>query len=131
MPHQTRRSFSPVDAPPHHRAGRPDVTGPPMSVGAMGRILTIRPDPPLATMLSTALDGGRHQIDVCGGSAEAIKRLREHAVDVVITDPATTVDEDLALVTELRNVRPSVRIIVLAPEASQTDVVDAIRANVF
>ena len=97
----------------------------------MGRILTIRPDPPLATMLSTALDGGRHQIDVCGGSAEAIKRLREHAVDVVITDPATTVDEDLALVTELRNVRPSVRIIVLAPEASQTDVVDAIRANVF
>ena len=97
----------------------------------MGRILTIRPDPPLATMLSSVLNGDRHQIDFCDGSAEAIKRLREYAVDVVITDPATTVDEDLALVSELRNVRPSVRIIVLAPEASQTDVVDAIRANVF
>jgi anti-sigma regulatory factor (Ser/Thr protein kinase) len=82
-------------------------------------------------MLSTALDGGRHSIDFCSGSAEAIKRVRESAVDVVITDPTTTIDEDLALVSELRDLRPSVRIIVLAPDASQTDVVDAIRANVF
>ena len=97
----------------------------------MGRILTIRPDPPLATILRSVLDADRHQIDFCNGSAEAIKRLRESAIDVVITDPATTVEEDLALVSELRNVRPSVRIIVLAPEASANDVVDAIRANVF
>jgi len=131
MPHPTRRSFGPVDAPPHHRSERAELNGPPVGIGAMGRVVTIRPDPPLASMLRSVLDDGRHQIDFCSGSADAIKRLRESAVDVLITDPTTTVDEDLALVAELRNVRPSVRIIVLAPEASETDVVDAIRANVF
>jgi CheY-like chemotaxis protein len=97
----------------------------------MGRILAIRPDAPLVTMLRAALDAGRHQLEFSAGSAEAIRRVRDRAIDVVVTDPATSVDEDLALVAELRQLRPGLRVIVLAPEATQANVVDAIRANVF
>jgi hypothetical protein len=60
-------------------------------------------------MLGSVLDPGRHQLEFCGGSAEAIKRVREHVIDVVVTDAATSVNEDLALVGELHEVRPGVR----------------------
>jgi anti-sigma regulatory factor (Ser/Thr protein kinase) len=53
------------------------------------------------------------------------------AVDVVVSDPVTTVDEDLALASELRNLRPATRIIVLAPHATHAELIDAIRAHVF
>jgi CheY-like chemotaxis protein/anti-sigma regulatory factor (Ser/Thr protein kinase) len=94
-------------------------------------VLAIRPDPALVTALGSILDLGRYQLEYCGGSAEAIKRVREHAVDVVITDAATPVDEDLALVSELRQVRPAVKIVVLTPAASPADLVEALRAHVF
>ena len=97
----------------------------------MGRVLAVRPDPPLVTALGTVLDLGRHQLEFCSGSAEAIRRVRERAIDVVVTDPVTPIEEDLALATEVQQMRPAVRTIVLAPEATQTEVVTAIRANVF
>ena len=97
----------------------------------MGRVLVVRPVPPLVAMLGNVLDLGRHELEVCGGSAEAIRRVRERAVDVVVTDAATSVDEDLALAAELQQVRPSLKVIVLAAEATQADVVEAIRAHVF
>ena len=97
----------------------------------MGRVLVVRPVPPLVAMLGTVLDLGRHELEVCSGSAEAIRRVRERAVDVVVTDAATSVDEDLALAAELQQVRPSLKVIVLAAEATQADVVEAIRAHVF
>ena len=97
----------------------------------MGRVLAVRPDPPLVTALGTVLNLGRHQLEVCGGSAEAIRRVRERAIDVVVTDPVTPIEEDLALATEVQQMRPAVRTIVLAPEATQTEVVTAIRSNVF
>ena len=97
----------------------------------MGRVLAVRPDPPLVTALGTVLDLGHHTLEFSGGSAEAIRRVRERAVDVVLTDPATPIEEDLALAAELRQVRPAIRTIVLAPDATETDVVTAIRASVF
>jgi anti-sigma regulatory factor (Ser/Thr protein kinase) len=97
----------------------------------MGRVLAVRPDPPLVAALGTVLDLGQHQLEFCGGSAEAIRRVRERAIDVVVSDPVTPIEEDLALATEVQQTRPAVRTIVLAPEATQTDVVTAIRANVF
>ena len=96
----------------------------------MGRVLAIRPEPTLVTTLAAALERGRHELEFCGGSAEAIRRVRQHAIDVVVTDEATSVDEDLALVAELRLIRP-VSVIVLAPDATQSAVVEAIRARVF
>jgi anti-sigma regulatory factor (Ser/Thr protein kinase) len=49
----------------------------------------------------------------------------------VLTDPATTASEGLALANELRFTRPGVRIIVRAPDAEPDDVINALRARVF
>ena len=97
----------------------------------MGKVLAVRPDPPLAATLGAVLDSGRHELVFCDGSADAIRRVRERVFDVLVTDAATSVDEDLALTAELQHVRPALRIIVLAPEATPVDVVEAIRAHAF
>ena len=97
----------------------------------MGRILIIGPDNVLADALrrETALHG--HDIETCEGPVEALHRLQSHAVDVVVTDRETSVREDLALCALLRERRPGVRIIALAPAVSPDAVIAALRAHVF
>jgi CheY-like chemotaxis protein len=50
---------------------------------------------------------------------------------VVITSPLTTVEEDLVLLDEIREVRPGARSIVLTGRASQASVIAALSARVF
>jgi len=95
------------------------------------RILAIRPDQALSVMLGSILDSDRCELETCMGDVEAVRRVRARAIDVVITDLATPIDEDLALVTELMSVRPALRSIVLAASAAHQDLVAAIRAHVF
>ena len=45
--------------------------------------------------------------------------------------PLTTVEEDLALLEEVRSIRPGVKAIVLAPQSTPDDVIAALRARVF
>jgi len=65
------------------------------------------------------------------GRVDALGRLRRRSYDVVVTSPCTTVDEDLALVEEMRRLRPAIRVIVLAPRLTAEDVVAALKAKVF
>ncbi|HEU0004493.1 MAG TPA: ATP-binding protein [Terriglobia bacterium] len=67
----------------------------------------------------------------CAGDVEAVQRLRETAIEVVLTDPTTPLREDLALVTELLQTRPGLKTIVLTPQADPNEIVAAIRARVF
>ena len=62
---------------------------------------------------------------------EAVRTLRERGFDAVVTSPETTVQEDLALIREIRAVRPGVRVIVLAHQATPADVLAAMTAHVF
>ena len=50
---------------------------------------------------------------------------------MVITSPSTTVEEDLVLLDEVRQVRPGARSIVLTGRASQESVIAALSARVF
>ena len=95
----------------------------------MAWLLAIRPDDALLDALTIGLAG--HDIVALRGNVEAIRRLRDLAVDVVVTDRTTSVTEDLALAPELRAVRPGVKIIVLAPETTDEDLIAALRAQVF
>jgi anti-sigma regulatory factor (Ser/Thr protein kinase) len=97
----------------------------------MGRVVAVRALPALVAKLHSVLDDGGHELVLCGGNIEAVRRVRERAVDVLITDEATSVDEDLALVAELYHVRPAVKILILTPVATHADVVDSMRAHVF
>jgi DNA-binding NarL/FixJ family response regulator len=65
------------------------------------------------------------------GSADALSRLRRTPYEVVITDPNTNIEEDLALLSEMRAIRPGVRVIVLAPSSTPEEIIAALRARVF
>ena len=95
----------------------------------MARLLAVRPGAPLRDSLGIHLAG--HQIEISEGDVDAIRRVRERAFDVIITDPLTDIAEDLAFASEVRASRPGVRLIVLAPELTHEDVVSSLRANVF
>jgi anti-sigma regulatory factor (Ser/Thr protein kinase) len=71
------------------------------------------------------------KVDEAAGSADALRHLRRRSYDAVITSPCTSVAEDLALLEEMRRVRPGVKTIVLSPRATPEDVIAALRARVF
>jgi anti-sigma regulatory factor (Ser/Thr protein kinase) len=50
---------------------------------------------------------------------------------VVITNPESAVDEDLALLEEMRAIRPGVKCIMLARQSTPAEVIAALRARVF
>jgi ActR/RegA family two-component response regulator/anti-sigma regulatory factor (Ser/Thr protein kinase) len=95
------------------------------------RVLAIRPESTFLRVLTGFLEGRDCDVEMCSGNIEAVQQLRTRAADVVVSDPSTTVEEDLALARELRCVRPAARMIVLAPQATHAELVDAIRAHVF
>ena len=95
------------------------------------RVLAIRPEPALTASLARDLDPREHELECSAGDIEAVHRVRARSIDVVITDPSTAIEEDLALASELRNVRPAIRTIVLAPYATHEALVNALRAHVF
>jgi ActR/RegA family two-component response regulator len=71
------------------------------------------------------------RFDHASGSMHALRLVRRGSYDVVVTSPKTPVTEDVALVEELRDARPAVKAIVLAPTASAEEVVASLRAHVF
>jgi anti-sigma regulatory factor (Ser/Thr protein kinase) len=75
------------------------------------------------------LDGAT--VELCAGESDALRRLRSAPADVVVTDPTTPVEADLAFAAEVRRTRPGVRVIVLAPAYSPQDLIAALRAQVF
>jgi anti-sigma regulatory factor (Ser/Thr protein kinase)/DNA-binding NarL/FixJ family response regulator len=97
----------------------------------MGRVLVIGADEALATALRESVALQDHTVDTCRGAVEALKEARSRPLDVVVTDSARPVTGAMALVDELNRLRPGVRTILLAPALTDTDVVTALRAQVF
>ena len=95
----------------------------------MQRILIIGQDPTVSVGISPQLRAC--SVETADGDAEALLRLRQRAFDLVLTDPKSSIREDLALVNEIENIRPGIRTIILAPAATPEDVIAALRARVF
>ena len=55
-------------------------------------------------------------IDEAFGEADAGRRLRTSAYDVIVTSPSTPAARDLAMVKEARHQQPGIRTVVIAPE---------------
>ena len=92
----------------------------------MQRILIIGEDPAVGVSISPQLQAC--SIEIADGDAEALQRLRQRAFELVLTDPKSSVQEDLALVNEIENIRPGVKTIILAQTATPEDVIAALRA---
>ena len=82
-----------------------------------------------ALRASPLLEG--HSIDMAAGDADAMRRLRRRAFDVLVSAPDTDLDEDTAVLDEVRAVRPGVRIVLLAPRTTPAQVIAALRGRVF
>ncbi len=95
------------------------------------RVLLIGRDPRLGAALEESLTARSCEFDYAAGSADALRRLRRTPYAVAITDPKTSIEEDLALLAEMRSVRPGLRVIALAPTSTPEEVIAALRARVF
>jgi anti-sigma regulatory factor (Ser/Thr protein kinase)/CheY-like chemotaxis protein len=97
----------------------------------MCRVLLIAVGPEVTEWMSGAPAVAGFSFETAAGPVDAIRRLRRRSYDVVVMGPCTTVAEDLALLEEMRAVRPGIRTIILAPRTTPEDVVAALRARVF
>ena len=97
----------------------------------MSRVLVIGSDTQVSREIGDALSAAGFPMEYSAGDADALQRLRMRSFGVVITSPDSTVDEDLALLEEMRVIRPGVKCIVLAHHSTPGEVISALRARVF
>jgi anti-sigma regulatory factor (Ser/Thr protein kinase)/ActR/RegA family two-component response regulator len=95
------------------------------------RVLLIGKDGPIEGTIEQALTGLDCSFARAHGSADALRQLRETPFAVVITDPDSSMREDLALLDEIRHVRPGVRVIMLASEGTPEELIEALRQRTF
>ena len=97
----------------------------------MSRVLVVGSDAEVSHRIGDTLCAGGFPMEYAAGHADALLRLRVRSFGVVITSPESTVEEDLALLDEMRDIRPGVKSIVLARRSTPEEVIAALRARVF
>jgi len=97
----------------------------------VSRVLVIGSDAQVSRQIGAILSSADFPLEYSEGYADALQRLRARSFGVVITSPDSTVEEDLALLEEMRTVRPGVKSIVLARHSTADEVIAALRARVF
>src|SRR5580704_6174538 len=127
--------FSPQSS---REGGVPVTTVNPGNVGSdtggkavASRVLLIGRNTELGEALEEALTERNCVFDYAAGNADALRRLRCTPYSVVITDPAKSIEEDLAMLSEMRTIRPGVQAIVLACSGTPEEIIAALRARVF
>ncbi len=97
----------------------------------MSRVLVIGSHTQVSREIGDALAAADFPIEFACGHADTLKRLRAQSFGVVITSPDSDIDEDLALLEEMRAIRPGVKCIVLAHHSTPAETIAALRARVF
>ena len=97
----------------------------------MSSVLVIGSNSPVNREIGDILSAANFPMEYSAGDADALRRLRLRSFGVVITCPERTVEEDLAMLEEMRAIRPGVKCIVLARHSTRDEVIAALRARVF
>jgi anti-sigma regulatory factor (Ser/Thr protein kinase)/ActR/RegA family two-component response regulator len=97
----------------------------------MSRILIIEDHNHVSHTIGDNLAASGLPLDYAAGNADALKRLRITSYGIVITSGDTAIEESLALLEEMRAVRPALKCIVLAHHSTPEKVIAALRARVF
>ena len=97
----------------------------------MSRVLVVGSDTEVSKEIGCLLAADDFPFEHSAGHADALQRLRQRSFGVVITPPDSSVAEDLALLQEMRTIRPGVKSILLAHDSTPEDVIAALRARVF
>ena len=97
----------------------------------MSRVLVIGSDNRSTHAIGDSLSAAGIPIEYVAGPVGALQRIRTDSFAIVITSPTTSIEEDLALLNEMRLIRPAIKCIVLAPTSTAYEVIAALRAHVF
>src|ERR1700722_5226604 len=98
---------------------------------AMSRVLIIDSQTPVSSEVGELLTAAGLPFEYAAGHIDAIHRLRCRAFSVIITSADGVIEEALALLQEMRLIRPNLKCIVLAPYSTPNEVIAALRARVF
>jgi len=97
----------------------------------MSRVLVIGSEAQVSREIGEALSAADFPMEYSAGDADTLQRLRVRSFGVVVTNPDSSVEEDLALLEEMRTIRPGVKCIVLARHSNPDEIIAALRARVF
>jgi DNA-binding NarL/FixJ family response regulator len=97
----------------------------------VSRILIISGGCDISGDVGAALSAMKMPVEYAAGHADALRQLRMLAFDVVITSCESGMREDLALLAEMRTIRPWVKCILLARASTPDEVIAAMRAQAF
>jgi anti-sigma regulatory factor (Ser/Thr protein kinase) len=79
----------------------------------------------------SATDWPDCRVTEAAGEAAALRLLRTRAFDVLVTNPSTPASKDLSLAHEASVLQPGLRTVVLAPALTPTDIITALRDEVY
>jgi anti-sigma regulatory factor (Ser/Thr protein kinase) len=97
----------------------------------MSRVLIIDSQTPVGHRVGELLNAAGLLVEYAVGHIDALHRLRCRIFSVIITSADGVIEEALALIQEMRLIRPNLRCIVLAPYSTPAEVIAALRARVF
>ncbi len=97
----------------------------------MSRVLIIDSQVPITREIGELLAADGLAIEFAAGHIDALHRLRCRAFSVIVTGAEGVIEEELALLQEMRLIRPSLKCIVLAARSTPNEIIAALRARVF
>ncbi len=97
----------------------------------MSQVLIIDSQTPVSHEIGELLTAAGFPIEYAAGHIDALHRLRCRMFSVIITSAEGVIEEALALIQEMRLIRPNLKCIVLAPYSTPDVVIAALRARVF
>jgi anti-sigma regulatory factor (Ser/Thr protein kinase) len=97
----------------------------------MSRVLIIDSQTPISHEIGDLLTGAGLPVEYAAGHIDALHSLRCRMFSLIITSAEGVMEEALALIQEMRLIRPHLKCIVLAPRSTPNEVIAALRARVF
>jgi anti-sigma regulatory factor (Ser/Thr protein kinase)/ActR/RegA family two-component response regulator len=98
---------------------------------ASRKAIVISADAEIESMLGRILGPEQWTIQDAADNAAALRLVKAHKFDLVITNEKTSGREDIELLRKIRGVHPHTRVIILTDETTPADVISAIREHAF
>ena len=95
------------------------------------RILVVDDEEVVCRFLKRILDGGWHQVEVCGGGQEAIAKLEENSFDLIITDLKMPGVDGIGVLRKAKALDPLCEVIVITAYASVESAVEVMKLGAY
>ncbi len=94
------------------------------------RVLVVDDEAGIRDLLAKALALAEYDVDLAGGGAEALERLRRQHYDLVITDLKMPGVDGMTLIRDARRFLPQLPIIIITGYSTEASAIDAVNLGV-